>query len=146
MTLFYDFSWSLSWIFFLAVQNSSQLPVNDIGLPWPHQQRRAVPCEAQAESVMVLLGGGSAGNTLALCHSSTLSKPANWRRICRACHFMSRGSKSLEKGHSIRLRKHPQARQRLAFRIRPSGTQESGEMGAHECYRLSPGDGELSQR
>lgn len=99
MILFYDFSLSLSWIFFLAVQNGSQLPANDLGLPLPHQQRRAVPCKAKAESVTVLLGGGSAGNMLALRSSSTLSKPANWRWICKDLPFHESGErKSLEKG------------------------------------------------
>lgn len=129
MILFYDCSLSLSWIFFLAVQNGSQLPANDLGLPLPHQQRRAVPCKAKAESITVLLGGGSAGNMLALRPSSTLSKPANWRWICKDLPFHESGEQIFRKGHPVRLRKHSQARQRLAFRIRPSGTQEWGEMG-----------------
>lgn len=97
MILFYDLSMSLSWIFFLAVQNGSQLPVNDLGLPLPHQQPRAVPCKAKVESVMVLLVGGSMGNTLALGPLSTLSKPANWRRVCKGLSFHESGEQIFRK-------------------------------------------------
>lgn len=125
--LVYDLSLSLSRRFFpspvdkglsdlTAEGLQSQLPVNELGIPSPHQGRAGTFPQATGREDHDAPGwslGRKHTPSMALKHTVKISHP---KMDLRACLFLSWKSKPVEKEHSFRLSKHPQGRQKLAFR------------------------------